>query len=73
MYLTDLNKIGFFNLLLSVPEAPKPSSELPSNCNPNKCLNDAQCIEGKNTFFCVCPEHTYGRLCEKKIIPTNGK
>lgn len=54
-------------------EAPPTNpSELPNSCSPNKCLNGAACIEGKNTFYCVCPEHTSGRLCEKKTTPTTG-
>ncbi|CAH3141149.1 unnamed protein product [Pocillopora meandrina] len=51
-------------------KAPTNPSELANGCNPNKCKNGAECIEGKSTFFCVCPEGTFGRLCEKKITPT---
>lgn len=50
----------------------KNPQQLANSCNPNKCLNNAQCIEGKSTFFCVCPPNTSGRLCEKKTTPTTG-
>ncbi|PFX12157.1 Protocadherin Fat 4, partial [Stylophora pistillata] len=50
-------------------KAPTNPSELPNSCTPNKCKNGAECIEGKSTFYCVCPKDTYGRLCEK-ITPT---
>ncbi|KAL9961874.1 hypothetical protein ACROYT_G030906, partial [Oculina patagonica] len=51
------------------PTAP---SELSPSCNPNKCLNGAACVEGKDTFYCVCKENTSGRLCEKKTTPTTA-
>ena len=60
----------FTQLFTGAPS--KNPQQLANSCNPNKCLNNAQCIEGKSTFFCVCPPNTSGRLCEKKTTPTTG-
>lgn len=66
------NACTFLFTFFSTGAPPTAPSELPNSCTPNKCLNGATCVEGKNTFYCVCTENTSGRLCEKKTTPTTG-
>ena len=33
-------------------------------CESNPCLNDAQCIDLFEDYFCVCPSGTDGKRCQ---------
>ena len=34
-------------------------------CLSGPCLNGGRCIDKNNSFHCVCPTATRGRLCEE--------
>ena len=34
------------------------------DCEPNRCLNGATCVDGVNSFTCVCDKGWDGALCE---------
>jgi len=32
-------------------------------CDPNPCLNGGNCTRGVDSFYCICPEYTFGWRC----------
>ena len=34
------------------------------DCTPNLCLNGGTCVDGLQSFTCLCPSGFYGNLCE---------
>ena len=38
------------------------------DCIPNLCLNGGTCVDGWQSFTCLCPNGYYGNLCESSIV-----
>lgn len=42
-----------------------------NDCDPNPCVH-GKCLDGVNTFDCVCDKDYWGVNCDKKIIEEKG-
>ena len=38
-----------------------------NDCDPNRCANNGECIDGVNDFTCVCEQGFTGQRCQHKI------
>ena len=44
-----------------------------NDCESEPCLNGGQCFDGVNSFTCVCPAGTAGKLCDRQQDCFDGK